>query len=217
MFRTTCVRQNNMREKETPLFWIVKMSVARFFVKPSNYKRLAVDSDSSSDATEEPSGMYYLLSHNSKCFASFHKRRSRICFERNLSVTMLLFIYFTVDSVPMSSMEDTGLGLGAVSHEAVVSAVVAVTLPIRTTYRKYSPRDRYIIGKYANETGSTGGCEQIQIKVSEPKRKCCSRIPEEIIGSVKVCIKEQQISTEKYLTVATWAPSTPGSKNRWGC
>ena len=68
-------------------------------------------------------------------------------------VLVFLFIYFTDDSVTMPSMEDTELG--AVSYEAVVSAVRAVTLPISTTYRKYSPRDRYIIGKYANETGST--------------------------------------------------------------
>ena len=103
------------------------MSVAHFFVKPSNYERLAVDSDSSSDATEDPSGMYYLLSHNSKCLAYFHKRLSRICFERNLSVIMFLFIYFTDDSVPMPSMEDTGLGV--VSHEAVVSAVGPLQCP----------------------------------------------------------------------------------------
>ena len=158
----TCVRQNSMREKETSLFWIVKMSAARFFVKPSNYERLAVDSDSSSDATEEPSGMYYLLSHNSKCFAYFHKRLPRICFERNLSVIMFLFIYFTDDSMPMPSMVDTGLGV--VSYEAAEPAVRAVTLPIRSTYRKYSPRDCYIIGKYTNETGSTAAVRKFRSK-----------------------------------------------------
>ena len=108
-------------------------------------------------------------------------------------------------------MEDTGLGV--VSHEAVVSAVRAVTLPIRTTYRKYSPGDRYIIGKYANETGSTAAVRKFRSKFPNLNESTVREFRKNYLNQL-VCIKEQQITTEKYLTVATWASSTPGSKNR---
>ena len=54
----------------------------------------------------------------------------------------------------MPILEDTGLG--AVNHAIAVSATKSqYNSRARTSYKVYTPKDRYQIGKYSSESGPT--------------------------------------------------------------
>lgn len=53
--------------------------------------------------------------------------------------------------------------MGAVSYQAVASSIDSIK-PSRSSYKKYTPKDRYRIGKYASETGSTAAVRKFKDK-----------------------------------------------------
>lgn len=62
----------------------------------------------------------------------------------------------------MPSCEETGLG--AVDNAKAVEAVTSVSnkSSLRSSYKKYSPKDRYLIGKYSNEHGSAAATRKFK-------------------------------------------------------
>ena len=110
----------------------------------------------------------------------------------------------------MPSMEDTGLGV--VSDEVVVSAVRAVTLPIRTTYRKYSLRDRYIIGKYANETGSTAAVRKFRSKFPNLNESSAREFRKKYLDELKSASKNNRSPQKSILPLPRGRPLLLGVK-----
>jgi len=63
----------------------------------------------------------------------------------------------------MPSLEETGFG--AVDHAVVVSAVNSeLDKNPRSSYTRYTPKDRYLIGKYSNENGASAAARKFKYR-----------------------------------------------------
>ena len=88
----------------------------------------------------------------------------KVTFCESTFITYLLcnfFFFLEYGEVMIPPRKDTNVG--AVSYQAVTSSVESIK-PTRSSYKKYSPKDRYKIGKYANDTGSTAAVRKFKDK-----------------------------------------------------
>ena len=95
---------------------------------------------------------------------------------------------------------------------SVVSAVRAVTLPIRTTYRKYSPQDRYIIGKYTNETGSTADVRKFRSKFPNLNESTIREYWKKYLNQLKSASKNNRSPQKSILPLPRGRPLVLGLK-----
>ena len=85
-------------------------------------------------------------------------------------------------------------------------------MPIRTTYRKYSPRDPYIIGKYANETGSTAAVRKFMSKFPNLNESTVREFRKKYLDQLKSASKNNRSPQKSILPLPRGRPLLLGVK-----
>ena len=100
----------------------------------------------------------------------------------------------------LSSLNAAESGLGAVDFKRVQNAVAAVVPNKRGKYKKYTDQNRYAIGKYASECGSTAAVNKFKKEhpsLNESTAPDMKRRYEDMLKSNKSGISNKKIKNER--------------------